>query len=297
MAAKLVTPEQWPHFERLVQEIARGARLIQVQVMTGGVSAAVHLLEYETTDGSIARCVVRRHSDSERRHHPHIAADEYRLLTLLYAEGLPVARPLAVVGIDLLLSWIDGSNDYVRLDWPQAVDQMAALLVRIHLLSGVTERFDFLPDQFERVRSLFDVAVPDATTARLKRALRHLRPRNSAHLLHGDYWPGNTLWQGQALAAVIDWEDAALGDPLSDLANARLEMLWAYGPDAVQRFTDQYHSHMPQLDYSLLPYWDCWVALRPLTAISGWGLSADDEARMRDQLGWFSSQALSAAGL
>ena len=32
-------------------------------------------------------------------------------------------------------------------------------------------------------------------------------------LLHGDYWPGNVLWQQGRLAAVLDWEDAALGGP------------------------------------------------------------------------------------
>jgi aminoglycoside phosphotransferase (APT) family kinase protein len=35
-------------------------------------------------------------------------------------------------------------------------------------------------------------------------------------LLHGDYWPDNTLWRDGRLVCVIDWEDAALGDPLAD---------------------------------------------------------------------------------
>ena len=43
---------------------------------------------------------------------------------------------------------------------------------------------------------------------------------NPPALLHGDYWPGNILWKDGRLAAVIDWEDACLGDPLVDLAMA-----------------------------------------------------------------------------
>ena len=35
-------------------------------------------------------------------------------------------------------------------------------------------------------------------------------------LLHGDFWPGNLLWHEGELAGVIDWEDAATGNPLED---------------------------------------------------------------------------------
>ena len=61
-------------------------------------------------------------------------------------------------------------------------------------------------------------------------------------LLHGDFWPGNILWRYGQLVAVIDWEDAALGDPLADVANSRLEILWAFGIDAMQSFTHYYQS-------------------------------------------------------
>ncbi len=33
------------------------------------------------------------------------------------------------------------------------------------------------------------------------------------------------LWKDGQLVAVIDWEDAPLGDPLADVANSRLESL------------------------------------------------------------------------
>jgi thiamine kinase-like enzyme len=56
---------------------------------------------------------------------------------------------------------------------------------------------------------------------------------NQAALLHGDFWPGNILWKNGRLTAVIDWEDAALGDPVADFANSRLEILWAYGRKAM----------------------------------------------------------------
>jgi aminoglycoside phosphotransferase (APT) family kinase protein len=36
---------------------------------------------------------------------------------------------------------------------------------------------------------------------------------------------------------VLDWEDAAIGDPLADVANVRLELLWARGIEAMEPFT------------------------------------------------------------
>ena len=72
------------------------------------------------------------------------------------------------------------------------------------------------------------------------------------------------------MVAVIDWEDAALGDPLADVANARLEILWAIGTEAMHRFTEEYRSMMPNVDFTYLPLWDLYAALRPVSSISGW---------------------------
>lgn len=41
-------------------------------------------------------------------------------------------------------------------------------------------------------------------------------------LLHGDFHPGNLLYRGSAVQAVIDWDYSRLDDPLFDLAYARL---------------------------------------------------------------------------
>jgi aminoglycoside phosphotransferase (APT) family kinase protein len=59
-------------------------------------------------------------------------------------------------------------------------------------------------------------------------------------LLHGDYWPGNVLWHDGKIVAVIDWEDARLGDPLIDLAMSRLDLVWICGIYAMHMFTEQY---------------------------------------------------------
>ena len=65
----------------------------------------------------------------------------------------------------------------------------------------------------------------------LTQALRWLRankpeaPRVS--LLHGDYRTGNFLFEGDRITGIVDWELAALGDPLEDLGWAFKE-LWKH---------------------------------------------------------------------
>ncbi len=90
--------------------------------------------------------------------------------------------------------------------------------------------------------------------------------------------------------AVIDWEDAAFGDPLADLANTRLEMLWAFGIDAMHSFTRQYQS-MIAIDFTNLPYWDLCAALWPVHQIARWGLDETTERTMRERHRWFVSRA------
>jgi aminoglycoside phosphotransferase (APT) family kinase protein len=88
-------------------------------------------------------------------------------------------------------------------------------------------------------------------------------------LLHGDFWPGNLLWQGGKLAAVIDWEDAEAGNPLADVASTRLDLLWLFGMEAMQTFTRTYEA-LTAFDFTTLPYWDLVAALRPAGRLAVW---------------------------
>lgn len=128
------------------------------------------------------------------------------------------------------------------------------------------------------------------------KAVWPLPRRNAPVLLHGDFWPGNILWKNGQLAAVIDWEDAALGDPLADLAMSRLEILWAFGIDAMHRFTRQYQS-MTTIDFTDLPYRDLCAALWTIPQISGWGLDEATERTMRERHRWFVARAFEQVSL
>ena len=104
--------------------------------------------------------------------------------------------------------------------------------------------------------------------------------------------PGNTLWRDGRLVAVIDWEDAAIGDPLADVGNTRLELLWALGAEAMDEFTRRYESAAPTVDLADLPHWDLRADRRLTPRIPEWGLDEVTQRSMREKREAYVARAL-----
>nr|WP_280521453.1 phosphotransferase family protein [Paenibacillus mangrovi] len=273
--------------------------------LKGGVSAQVTMLEIEKTDGRTKKLVVRQHGAADRRKNPHIARDEFRLLLGLRNAGLPVPQPYAYDETEgsagtpyIVTEFVDGKVEMAPQDVSDAMLLSADTLFDIHQVDWKRHSLDFLPRQRDWCSAKLDKrpVQPDESLceSQIRDVLESAWPlpqHNQDVLLHGDYWPGNIMWKDGRMIAVIDWEDAAIGDPLSDLANSRLEMLWAYGADAMERFTHQYLQRNPHTDVSALPYWDLFAALKPASSLSDWGLDPGTEQTMRQRHRWFTDQA------
>jgi aminoglycoside phosphotransferase (APT) family kinase protein len=233
------------------------------------------LLKVETRAGWCAQFVMRVPGETALRQNPDAAQHEYQLLERLSSQGLPVPQPLALDDSKhilphtyFILDYIPGQLDFAPSDLPRSVQQMAAALVKIHSIQPHGLQLDFLPALEGRLSAEIGIRPAkinrslqeDRVRAALETAWPNLR-RNPAALLHGDYWPGNILWRAGKLVGVIDWEDACLGDPLADLAIARLDLLWIHGLEAMTEFTRYYQSNT-DLDFSELPFWDLYAALR-----------------------------------
>jgi aminoglycoside phosphotransferase (APT) family kinase protein len=283
-------------FEALARRIDPESTLLRTWELKGGVSAQVTAFEIARADGRTERLIVRRHGAADLSRNPQIAMDEFRLLQVLESAGLPAPTPRYLDAGGEIFSVPCLVVDYVEGEpAPQAaeeelVTQLAAVLAEIHRIDRSSADVSFLPEVVplpparasadeERARDVLEAALP-------------LSPRNRPVLLHGDFWPGNTLWSDGRLVAVIDWEDAAIGDPLADVANARLELLWALGIEAMEEFTRRYESNATAVDFSDLPYWDLWADLRLAGHMANWGLDDVTEQRMRAAHEAFVAQAL-----
>jgi aminoglycoside phosphotransferase (APT) family kinase protein len=301
----MIEAENTKQFEQLVHRLEPESRLLRVWPLKGGVSAQVTALEVTRPDGQQHKLLVRQHGEADRQTNPQIAANEFRLLQILTAAGIPAPKPYFLdqsgqifVTPYIVIEYIEGTSEFAPLHLDDSILQLAAHLARIHRLDCSVVDLSFLPEQTaiaakklrERPTALDDSLDEGCIRAALE-AVWPWPSRNPAALLHGDFWPGNIVWQGGLLVAVIDWEDAALGDPLADLANSRLEILWAFGSDAMRRFTEAYQSLMP-IDYSHLAYWDLYAALQPASKLAAWGLDATTEGRMRAGHSLFVCQAL-----
>ncbi|MGF6232408.1 aminoglycoside phosphotransferase (APT) family kinase protein [Inquilinus ginsengisoli] len=286
----------------LLRQVAPGARLLAAQPLAGGVSARVTALELAPPDGRTV--VLRRHGAADLARDPDIAAHEFRLLQVLQAAGVPAPTPLHLDTSGnilptpwLLQSFVDGDPEDVPADLDDHMRQLAEALAAIHRVPAADVAF--LPLQEEQAAALIREhrPEPDETLAesRLRAALAAWPPprRNPPALLHGDVWPGNLLWRRGRLQAVIDWEDAAVGDPLADLANARLELFIALGEDAMAALTRRYLA-LSAVDTAALPIWDLWAALRPIAGLPGWGLAPEEQRRLRECHRGFTDRALAA---
>jgi aminoglycoside phosphotransferase (APT) family kinase protein len=292
----MASSEHRQGLDALARRIDPQGTLLRTWELKGGVSAQVTAFEVERDDGRRETLIVRRHSAADLRRNPRIAEDEFRLLQLLESAGVPAPTPRyldAKAEIfftpSLVVDYVEGELPPAAADREELVRQLAAVLAEIHRIDRSTVDLSFLrdiaamppdgPADDRRARSVLEAALP-------------LPRRNRSVLLHGDFWPGNTLWRDGRILAVIDWEDAAVGDPLADVANARLELLWALGSGAMDDFTRRYRALAGRTDFTDLPYWDLWADLRLAGRVADWGLDESTVKTMRARHEAFVAQAL-----
>ncbi len=273
--------------DRIVDTLSPGAALQSHQRMTGGVSAEVYRLELSLADSSKAEVILRIHGES---HNGLPASLEFELLAQLHAQGAKVAAPLwvddsrTVLEYDyLIITYIEGETGLPANNLEHYLSQMANMLASIHgqSTSGLPElplRTDPLPEVFEFFEN--DQAYRDLQT--YLQGLKETGYTETPALLHGDFWPQNILWQQGEITAVLDWEDAAIGDPLSDLAGAMLEIRYLFGNDGSAYFRQAYDTLLT-IDNDRLDFWQIYVASAALKYMGNWGLEPARESHMRDE--------------
>jgi aminoglycoside phosphotransferase (APT) family kinase protein len=114
-----------------------------------------------------------------------------------------------------------------------------------------------------RTRSLSDVDFDHSTSPLLTHARTTLNalpiPAGPQVLVHGDLWQGNTMWEGDELTAVIDWDAAGVGHPGIDLGTLRCDAAVLYGPPAADTVLMGWREAADDPEW--LPYFDLLAAL------------------------------------
>ncbi len=262
-----------------------GASFMRAFRLSGGVSADVYRLELEAGDGAHRSVVLRVHGPN---HNGHPAALEFEILRGVTGLGISAPRALAldeslrhIPHPFLILDHIDGETAFPTGAADNQITRMAETLAEIHSLpiAGLPA----LPTRNDPIPEIFDYLPKDAEFEALRQTLSEMGDTNyegSGALLHGDFWPGNLLWKDQHLVGILDWEDAAFGDPLSDVACTALELTYVAGTDGAEQFVRAYGRLRP-IKPRRFALWQIYVAAAGHHSMAGWGLEASREAHMR----------------
>ncbi|MGB0388284.1 MAG: phosphotransferase family protein [Ardenticatenaceae bacterium] len=307
-------------FERLVQRIAPQSQLRRMWRLKGGISAQMTAFEVVGADGQSQKMIRRSRLRRDRsvKQIRDATVKEFNTLQLVQSIGVVTPTPYYLdLSGDLfptpylVMEYIEGQPEYAPANIsPDSAFQIATQLAKIHSVDSSTLDLSFLPQPTE---TLADRVAERAAKLADSSDERHIRETldavwplstgnqvlpSDACLLHGDFWPGNMLWKNGQLVAVVDWEDAKVGDPLEDLAISRFDLLFIFGLDVMKAFTHHYKAISP-IDFTHLPYWDLYAALRAAPGIAEWAagwpqLGRPDltEHAIREAHRWFITQAL-----
>jgi aminoglycoside phosphotransferase (APT) family kinase protein len=208
-------------------------------VIAGGLSN----LTYRVTDG-VSTWALRRPPLGHVLSTAHDMTREFRVISALSGTAVPVATPVVLcedVEVNgapfYLMSYVDG----VVLDRPDVLaaltpddarrscDLLVDTLLALHEVDPLDvglEQFGrphgFLERQVKRWRTQWEASEtePRAGLDDLVARLTDLTPEQQAPgVVHGDYRLTNVIYSHgvDRIAAVVDWEMATLGDPLTDV--------------------------------------------------------------------------------
>ncbi|MFP1155035.1 phosphotransferase family protein [Mycobacterium sherrisii] len=207
-------------------------------LLAGGKSNLTYLIEDRRR-----RWVLRRPPLGHVLATAHDIDREYRVMAALHGTAVPVPAVYAhcaatnVIGAPFyVMEFVDGAvyrtADELAATGPDATAAIAAAMVTVLAdlhrvdtrrvgLADLGKPEGYLERQINRWARQLEASrsrsLPQA--ANLVALLRrHLPTEGRTTLVHGDFRLDNLLMSGTEVRAVIDWEMATLGDPLTDLA-------------------------------------------------------------------------------
>ncbi|MCB9134024.1 MAG: phosphotransferase [Anaerolineales bacterium] len=269
--------------QAVLQAVEPGSMLTTFALMPGSFSNYTHVIDARTARGAAFRLVIRRYKVFGDYDRGEKAAREYQTFELLQRHGIPAPRPLILdvtgdmVGSPgIVTSFVPGKSVYTPADPVTWAHALAKMLAKIHTIPCDAETQNFLLDGdaevswFIRGEAPPDYMLAHPNGAKVWQTVKNWFPARrpgTPGLMHIDFWSGNILWKGTQISAVLDWEEAAFGNPAYDVAYSLLDiMMLGYGHVA-DEFLRVYEAERgcPVAD---LGFWQLAASVRPMF---GWG--------------------------
>ena len=272
--------------QRVIDSFMPGAELLKYEPLMGGVSSEVFLLEIKK-DAQLKKIVLKEESGPPAK---NTSRSEFELLQALQRTNIPCAEPLfldttrAILDKPfVLLSFIEGSIDIAKMGNDTFILKMVNQLKAIHEVD-----IEILPNlslRLDPLEGLIEYLAGDSQWKELQEYLSSLHDTayTKKHVfLHGDYWSGNIILENEKIKGVIDWEYAAIGDPLCDVAASCLEVRYEFGKELMTTFKDTYSNFLP-IDNFRYSLWLIYIAASTLYHIHQWNISKEKEALIKKE--------------
>ena len=239
--------------------------------MVGHVGAAAPLtfdlvaggrsnLTYRVVDATGAEFALRRPPVSHVLPTAHDMVREYRIISALSPQGVPVPRALGLcrdeavnecpfyvmefVNGHILRDRAQAESEFDRATLPSIGEHLAEALIQLHDvdvdmagLGDLARRDGYIERQLRRWRGQFEQMIVDGENydglveAVADELAKSVPTQQRVSVVHGDYRLDNTVLDDQGkVRAILDWEICSLGDPLADVG--LLLVYWADPGDA-----------------------------------------------------------------
>jgi aminoglycoside phosphotransferase len=236
-----------------LETLAPGSSLVDARGLREG--GAPWLLQVRAADGGEVWAVLRvGPSDA-----PADIRTEAAALRFAGANGLAVPKVLGMRDDAdpplLLIERVRGSSDIPAARAASRLRTLGAFAARMAALVP--------PAGFERrTRAISGVdfallrrnAAPRPVLQRAESVVGSYLLESPDCLVHGDMWQGNSMWIGDELQGIIDWDCAGVGPAGIDLGSLRLDAAMTFGVEAADDVLDGWQAiGGPASD---VPYWD-----------------------------------------
>jgi aminoglycoside phosphotransferase (APT) family kinase protein len=241
-----------------VEEVGGGV-VIEADRRPGGARKEAWFVDLRRTDGTVRQCFLRYdRSDPALTKDPWTLHREATVYLALQGTDVPVPRVLGVHPVHqaMLSERVEGETWFSRIVDPGEQEATArdfmVQLAALHALDAMSldlPAFPAVATVGDAVRAELDEwagilsdrgGVPDPALTFSLSWLRRNVPHYSGRpvLVQGDTGPGNFMYAGGRVTAVVDWELAHLGDPMDDIAWLSLRATQEPFPDFPTRLRD-----------------------------------------------------------